>query len=54
MPTVELIQAAPRSDHRFLDGVVCIKGRAQHAIAMARENGAMSFEVGVIHALVIG
>src|SRR3990172_2815329 len=38
------IAAAPGAHERLLDGVVSLGGGAEHAVAMARQRGAMAFE----------
>ncbi len=43
---VEAPQAPPGAHHRLLDGVLGVDRRAQHAIAVTRQGGAMGFEVG--------
>src|SRR5439155_7331461 len=43
---VESVEASPGPHHRLLDGVIRIEGRAQHAVAVPRQCGAMPLEVG--------
>ena len=42
------MQALPGADHGFLNRVLRIEGRAEHAIAVTGQRGAMQFQVGDI------
>ena len=42
---LEATEPAPGAHHGLLDGVVGVRGRAHHAVAVARERGAVLLEV---------
>src|SRR5688500_15482120 len=42
---IEPIEAAPGAHHRLLNGILCVEGRPQHSVTMARKGGAMELEI---------